>query len=1343
MWLAPRFVRQTSDQKIDIVENLSKALEEFHDKAAWVLLGEPGSGKSTTFEDEAKATGGLFLSIAEFMHGELGSEWQEKTLFLDGLDEVRAGAVGDSVLFQLRTRLKQLGNPKFRISCRAADWFGATDRGDIEGASIDGQIVVLVLEPLGQNDIIEILRNNHGEVDPQGFVETAKTRGVDGLLDNPQTLGLLAQAISGAKWPETRQETFLLACKKLVEEDNKRHRKAQRIQPTPVDRLLDAAGQLCAVLLLSDKTGIALDPESADERFPILDDFAPPDQEAALQTLRRKLFRPHGEERVVPSHRSVAEYLAARWLAQRIDCQGLPLGRVLNLLLGRDGRTVAGLRGLYGWLALHCHKVRARLLAADPLTAVIYGDVKPIPSPDKRLILKGLREEAQRHTAFLWDAANTDRFGDLADPELVEDFIVALESPERDDATEAFASCILVILDEGIAPPDLSSTMKRLVLDETHKGHIRERALKIWLKQGVDYQEALALLDAITENRISDPEDELAGLLLPHLYPESIAPEILLHYLHVPKNEHLIGSYMWFWEHDLPQRVPETHLSIILDGLAGNFALRLEHDEFHRTRMVSRLLVRGIALFGERISDERLFGWLGIGADEYGNIKREESDRQAVASWLESRPERYKALLAICFSQCNNHENPYYCIGTQKHRLHEVTVPADIGLWHLEQASIITDPVLAEIHLGEAVHALMFQRGAGGLSLEKIEAWSDAHPERKSWLIPLLAWEIPDWRIEDAARKQSRIQATVNRRQECSKNLRGHLDAILAGTANAALLHQLAGVWMDHYSDTRGDTPLARFESYCANGEEILELAEVGFRHCPERSDLPTVAEIVDLGIQRKQHFISNPCLVGMELRWRDGVTHIDSLADEILRRMLAFRLTYGADNTPAWFTYLVISRPVLVADVLVDYAGTTLKSRQDFIYGIYPLGNDPNYRDVACLAVPRLLECFPLRAKSALHHHLETLLKAALRYSLEQLPALIQQKSLVKGMDAAQKVYWLTTGMLLDPGRYETALWAYIGKSLARANRLSGFLSHRYSGLNVDFRLSARTLGKLIELLAPHAEIGFRRGGGLVNEAEERGIRVRAMITSLGALGTDDAAQEIERLLRLPALRKLKISLESARHQLQLIQRESMFSFPLVSGVAQILSNKEPASPSDLAALVVDHLDDIALAIRRENDDGFRSFWNIENKKPTDPREENLCRDVLLTRLRACLEPFGIDCQPEADYVNDKRADIRVSVRNEFELPIEIKRESNDFLWSALHTQLVEQYAISPKTGGYGIYLVLWFGRGDIPPARDGGKKPRSPEELKARLEATLNATERQHIFVRVTDVSWPVPKK
>lgn len=323
---------------------------------------------------------------------------------------------------------------------------------------------------------------------------------------------------------------------------------------------------------------------------------------------------------------------------------------------------------------------------------------------------------------------------------------------------------------------------------------------------------------------------------------------------------------------------------------------------------------------------------------------------------------------------------------------------------------------------------------------------------------------------------------------------------------------------------------------------------------------------------------------------------------------------------------------------------------------------------------------------------------------------------------------------MLLDPTQNEATLWACVGESEVHIKHLAEFISG--SG---DFNLPAKTISRLIERIAPYAELDWQRNSGAydITDAMQRGDIVRGFINRLGATPTPDAAQEIERLLAQPTLEKLKWLLESARHQQKIHQRESQFRFLSPREIAQVFANQAPTSAADLAALTLDHLDDIARELRQENDDGFRAFWT--EAQINKPKKENSCRDALLARLRVRLHPLGIDCQPEGDYANDKRADIRLSYRTEFELPIEIKRDSNESLWTALRSQLIAQYSIAPRTDEHGIYLVLWFDGKDMPRTMNGGKKPCSPEELKNCLEAQLTPIEQQRIFVRVLDVSWP----
>ena len=92
------------------------------------------------------------------------------------------------------------------------------------------------------------------------------------------------------------------------------------------------------------------------------------------------------------------------------------------------------------------------------------------------------------------------------------------------------------------------------------------------------------------------------------------------------------------------------------------------------------------------------------------------------------------------------------------------------------------------------------------------------------------------------------------------------------------------------------------------------------------------------------------------------------------------------------------------------------------------------------------------------------------------------------------------------------------------------------------------------------------------------------------------------------------------------------------------------------------------------------------------------------------------------------------------FHVPVETKRNSHQYLWRAIRDQLIDCYASDPATGGYGVYLVFWFGTGDTPRSASG-VQPEGPDELREQLKSSLPEDVRRKVSVCVIDVSPPSP--
>ncbi len=178
-------------------------LAEFETEDAIILLGDPGMGKTTLFRDIAHAN---YTTVRKFLINPHAAEGE--AIFLDALDEYRTIASGQDASAEVAKALCALKKPKFRLSCRAADWFGSPDQEALRTASASGRVVVLDLRPLSHDEILHAVR---GRVpDPVTFLDAVESAGLGKLLGNPQTLELVCIKTGAGSPPQRRRLPLLL-----------------------------------------------------------------------------------------------------------------------------------------------------------------------------------------------------------------------------------------------------------------------------------------------------------------------------------------------------------------------------------------------------------------------------------------------------------------------------------------------------------------------------------------------------------------------------------------------------------------------------------------------------------------------------------------------------------------------------------------------------------------------------------------------------------------------------------------------------------------------------------------------------------------------------------------------------------------------------------------------------------------------------------------------------------------------------------------------------------------------------------------------------------------------------
>ena len=1315
----------------------SRPLEAFRDEPAYVLLGDPGAGKSTAFEHECEALGDMalclpardFLTLNPSRH----PEWDGRILFIDGLDEVRAGAPNARTPFdEIRQRLDALGNPPFRLSCRQADWLGASDRRHLDTVSPGGKVTVLQLDPLTSQDVSAILVADPRIGDPDAFIRQARQRRIDGLLHNPQSLDLLIGAVTDEDWPDGRLETFEKACRRLVTEKSKEH--ATAIPCLPPEKLLAAAGKLCAHSLVAGTGGYVIHSTDATPDCPDLNRCVPDDLEAGRQVVATRLFTADVEGRFAPVHRHIAEFLGGRYLAGAIK-DGLPLRRVLALMTGADGTVVTQLRGLSAWLAAHCPHTRRELIERDPTGVALYGDLRTLSADDKRALLQSLARIGPRRLPWFQVAA----FAPLASPDLEPTFLEILNDSARDTAHQQLVRFVLWIVTEGVPIPDLSMALRGILQDDTWQSYVNAAALDAFTHcyQGQDKPEVLrSVLADITKREELDPDGDMLGTLLSSLYPATLSTAEVWDYLteRDDPDELYLGSYAQFWQSDLSRQSSDQQVLELLDGCVPRITrVRAALASHSMEDVLPSLVALGLKAGGDVLNPERLYDWLGLGLAADGASIHGEAVHE-VRAWLAERPDKQKAAILEGIRRCPDSDGFLAHALQIGERLYQADPPADLETWFLEQALAWSEesPRRAEFLLQQAIRT-------GQLDIADVRQRLADDPFLTSilnrWLVP------PRETPESRELRQDRLRYDEERRgreDDWIDALRSQEASLRDNSAPPRMLYELARRFFGSFSGFRPSHGRERLAKDVGHDLQLTESVVSALRDVPSRSDVPNLDAILRLHGERRMHYLGLPYLAGLAMAEAVGPLSVSAWTPERRRTAVALYLTFPhADYEPEWYRHLVAEHPEDVADAQVRLATAALRQGREAHYNLWHLAHDPSHAGVARLASLPLLATFPARGGSDRIATLDQLLWAAIQHSdPKALHETLARKLSRKSLSPLQRCHWLAAGCVISPETYREGIVALAGagRREGRARHLLAFFcSDDHLAFSLD-DLDVATVQLLVQLGGATVGPDAWRREGIVDGVMRASGFVRQLIQRLSQDPSTAASDALEALLAEASLARWCAVIEDAIDDQKVVRRDRSYRHPSFDQVVETLSGGDPANPGDLAALTADLLRELAGRMH-DNSNRWRPYWNEDShQRATEPKPENSCRDVLVEYLRSRL-PTGIDVQPEARYANEKRADIRLA-RGDFHVPVEIKKNGHRDLWSAIRHQLIGQYAIDPATDGYGVYVVLWFGKDQTQPA-PSGKRPADAAVLEKRLSEALSEEERRRVSVCVINVS------
>lgn len=1303
-----------------------------------VLLGEPGAGKTHLFKEFARFEQAEFLVARSFLNFDNNFLAHHASIYIDALDERRSGNADHDAVDDIVKKLFQLKREKVRISCRSADWLGETDLSVFKDYfDRSGGHIVLSLQPLSDHERVQVLTSK-GVNDPNTFLSNAIERGLENLLGNPQTLIMLADVVGKLEWPSTRTQLYEHAATVLLDEHSAQHSWRERGKFT-ANELRSSAGELCAVRLISDIYGISLTNRDQAPDLPSFRNLISTEIDKARAALTRRAFTTGPvPETVDYTHRTIAEFLAAAWIAQQVR-RGLPIGRV-RALIGLNGRPASELRGLHAWLTVHLPECAEILINADPFGVLSYGDARSLSSNLRMRLLESLARLADSDPWFRSGEWSLSTVAALSGPDMDRPFAEIL------GASKVQPGLRMLVLDSmryGYIAPELTAVLYQILLNRSAKFIERESSIQVLIR--IPLTGAEQLLSAYP--KLSDTADDLrlSAAIFIALYGRAISIGTLakLFARSLRCIEELPGGALW----GVARAVPEDDVPGALDELSATLVTSkpgVSTNASEVVRELDLLLIRALQV-DRGIEGARVLSWLElrlrIRDRDFGS-----ADELAVTL---HRPHIFGPVLDAAIQSTFTEENRWVFL----HHLIELGFNSLDQALLAERLMVFTEREpegtrrcsLYEVALTLAINCTrhssslfedIFDRASGNRPLEEIRS-------RCCYV------EIPAWRQADAKNRISAISKRTKSRESNASRFEIDSTEIRAGT-HERWLEWIGQTYFALFSDVdRLSPPRGRLIGEL--GEENCRIAIEGLVAFVVRGELTSVEEITRLHGVRKHRLIWYAAIAGLDEYVRSGAC-IDDLPLTFLKSALAvttyhpmfvYEGNHVAQSNHLWKDWIYLKYPEIAVEVFESLSQAGLAADEENVYGLDALLNDPalyGWRENVAL---RLLEKAP-RAKAI---PLGKLLKALIDEPISsKFRDLIQKAMSTETLDQASLDLWYAAGYLTNFEEFsdlcrEQAKGATKGLVWALRD-LVGDGRSQVKGSQLSI-LQTELLLRLIFKLFVRSRPPERGWSGDTNDWDATEYALR-LIASLSADPTKDASLALSRLAHDLSSSDFMDDLLHARAQQAIRLIDAQYCQPGFATAVASLRNQAPVEVGDLYALLIDHLEDLCDYIAASNSDVFKRFWNEDRfGRVTSPKGEESCRDCLVEMLRTRTNSQSISIEPEGHMAADKRADI-VAFSSGMKVVVELKRDYHADVWSAIENQLTRYYTRDPQASGYGIYLVLWFGDKRTRPisrSSPGTKPPATPNEMQLRLIEQVPDQMRPLVKVIVLDVSGEIP--
>lgn len=1262
-----------------------------------IVLGEAGMGKSHLLKQLAQSDTCVLCTAKRLIASQQPESiiGDATILVIDALDEVSAKNDGDA-LDKVLSKLELLGNPRFILSCRAAEWQNATGTSLIK-EFYNTAPLALHIKSLQDPEILEYLGSNLDNERALFVLEHFKGLGLEELLGNPQTLSMIEKISMDDHLPESKSEVYKLAVEKLATEHNDK-KEAKQLAET---NIIDTAGAAFAGLILTGKEGLSRKAvaNTAKSDVCLVDLNILSNIENLKKVTNSRLFIAIGDDRFSYIHRSIGEYLGARWLAKQANTARKR--RRLLAIFQSYGVVPANLRGIHAWLSQD-HELASNVLSVDPMGVIEYSGIDNLSPNQSNILLDALIKLANDNPNFTgWKSYSTKGLINQKSSARALSLISNKSTP--------FSLRILLLkaFQDSPLAESYDQLFNNLSFDTSEYFAIRSAALNILanIRNKEHWPALVKKLMGLEDN----DSLRLAEEFINTINFENIDDELIVH-LTIKYAQSHDNTALKFYS--LAKTLPIERISNILDHFSkklpalGEWYERSGHNEI--ADLVCTLLCRLIEK--EDIHSEKMWYWL-ISIQPQTQSR---GDSEKLTQLIEEKSLRSSIHLFAFLSE------PATNIRKQNHLLWN-SFPA-LAANESDVISLLDhlSPLNTHDTRWQELLLLCYHKNEHGKKVrEAAQEFAKQYYGDLTWLNELANPPLTEWeeaqtlRIElDEAKKAARHK---QHREEYSANIQELIKGEFSWLVNPAR------AYLRMFNDIEQDLP-AHKRVVDWLGDDISKAALSGFETYLKSNPFEPDT-IAKTHLENKRYDAEFIFIAAIAERLRKGQV-LNDLSDKCLLVCLFshWGSLVSADyakigDIGQYLEQEVINRN-LIKSAYQRYVEPQLQANKTSIQNLHILLRDERLADTACTLASDWLFSFSL-----LSSEIETALLKKLLDSGHNSTVLTFLKQASETENIEQKRNRLAAQLIVD---FEHA-----------KNEIEGLLEAELLWNIQDLLPKSNTpkltawIIKSFRNLWPIHDYPVGGWSGRSNKWDAS----KFISNLINQLATNTSGEVIQALHNLRDQGEDGYSNQIKSVIAEQNQRtvEQRFILPDLKTIKAIIDDSVPTTIDDLQSYMIEELNVVQAKIRADNIESWKGFYKDSQKH----HDEERCRNHLLGLLHQSVK--GIELNPETHVANDKRVDITCSVTDSIRLPIEIKGQWHPELWKAADKQLDELYTTDHRAQGCGIYLVLWFGLNSGTNLQNRGKgkaTPTTPNELKEMLEEDCLAAKHGRIKIVVIDI-------